>query len=270
MEVIGKIIDPLSGYIRPITAHFPKPVEELGVSLLGAQCYDTLIREVDFVSNPQCVGLAVSRALGIGIVGMSSIVKVPQILKLVGSKSAEGLSFMGFAMETLGYMISLAYGFRMNFPFTTFGETALIGIQNIIVCLLILNYSGQKSAAFAFLTFMLAFVYILIDPTKTGLISEQNMVLLQGLTIPLSLFSKVPQVMANYKNKSTGQLSVFSVVNYLMGSLARVFTTIQEVNDPLILSSFVGATVLNAILAIQVVLYWNNKTVPVSKEKKTK
>ena len=268
MEVIGKIIDPLSGYIRPITAHLPQPVEDLGVMLLGDKCYDTLIREVDFVSDPACVGLAISRALGMGIVGMSSIVKVPQILKLVGSKSAEGLSFVSFALETLGYMISLAYGFRMNFPFTTFGETALIGIQNIIVCVLILNYTGQRGASAGFVGAMLGLVYLLVDPTKSGLISEQNMVLLQGLTIPLSLFSKIPQVMTNYKNKSTGQLSVFSVVNYLAGSLARVFTTVQEVNDPLILASFIGATILNAILALQVVAYWNNtKSVPVEKKK---
>lgn len=269
MEVIGKIIDPLSGYIRPITAHLPAPIKDAGVVLLGDKCYNRLIRDVDFVSDPDCVALAISRGLGMGIVGMSSIVKIPQILKLVASKSAEGLSFVSFALETLGYIISLAYGFRMNFPFTTFGETALIGIQNIVVCMLILTYSGKKGAAGAFLAFMLGLVYLLTDPTKTGLITEQNMVLLQGLTIPLSLFSKIPQVMANFKNKSTGQLSVFSVVNYLAGSLARVFTTIQEVNDPLILASFIGATILNAILALQVVAYWKNAP-KVSDEKKKK
>lgn len=269
MEFIGKLIDPLSDYIRPVTAHLPAPIQDVGISLLGENCYDRLIRQVDFVSDPECVALAISRALGLGIVGMSSIVKVPQILKLVASQSAEGLSFVSFALETLGYLISLAYGFRMNFPFTTFGETALIGIQNIIVCVLILNYSGKKGAAGAFVAAILGLIYVLTDPAKSGLISAQNMVLLQGLTIPLSLLSKIPQVLTNYKNKSTGQLSVFSVINYLAGSLARVFTTIQEVNDPLVLTSFIGATILNAILALQVVAYWKNAP-KVSTEKKNK
>lgn len=269
MEVIGQIIEPVAPYIRPITAQFPEPVCNTGVMLLGAKCYNTLIRDVDFVSDPECVALAISRGLGMGIVGMSSIVKVPQILKLVASQSAEGLSFVSFALETLGYMISLAYGFRMNFPFTTFGETALIGIQNIIVCVLILAYTGRRPLAGVFVAFMLGLVYLLTDPAKSGLINEQMMTLLQGLTIPLSLFSKIPQVLANFKNKSTGQLSVFSVFNYLMGSLARVFTTIQEVNDPMILASFIGATVLNAILALQVAAYWKNAP-KVSDEKKKK
>lgn len=272
MDAIGRIVEPIAPFLRPVTAHLPEPIKEAGVALLGEKCYYTLITEVDFVTDPECVALAISRGLGLGIVGMSSIVKVPQILKLVASKSADGLSFSSFLMETLGYVISLAYGFRMNFPFTTFGETALIGIQNIIVCVLILSYTGKQPLAGAFIAAILGFVYLLIDPTKNGYISEQTMILLQGLTIPLSLFSKIPQVITNFKNKSTGQLAVFSVVNYLLGSLARVYTTIQEVNDPIILSSFVGATILNAILAIQVVAYWKNKTpkVQVSEEKKKK
>jgi mannose-P-dolichol utilization defect protein 1 len=47
------------------------------------------------------------------------------------------------------------------------------------------------------------------------------------------------------------------VFNYLLGSLARVFTTLQEVDDKLILYSFIAAFALNAILAAQMAYYWN-------------
>jgi len=47
------------------------------------------------------------------------------------------------------------------------------------------------------------------------------------------------------------------VVNYLLGSLTRIFTTLQEVDDPLILYGFVAGFVLNLILFLQVVYYWN-------------
>jgi mannose-P-dolichol utilization defect protein 1 len=50
---------------------------------------------------------------------------------------------------------------------------------------------------------------------------------------------------------------VKQVLNYLLGSLARVYTTLQEVNDPLILYGFVAGFVLNAVLALQVLYYWN-------------
>jgi hypothetical protein len=38
----------------------------------------------------------------------------------------------------------------------------------------------------------------------------------------------------------------------------RIFTTMQEVRDPILLTGFVLATVLNGVLALQMALYWNN------------
>lgn len=46
--------------------------------------------------------------------------------------------------------------------------------------------------------------------------------------------------------------------NYLAGSLSRIFTTLQEVDDKLILYGFVAGFILNAILALQMVYYWNS------------
>lgn len=49
----------------------------------------------------------------------------------------------------------------------------------------------------------------------------------------------------------------FQVFNYLAGSLSRIFTTLQEVDDKLILYGFISGFFLNAILALQMVYYWN-------------
>ena len=43
---------------------------------------------------------------------------------------------------------------------------------------------------------------------------------------------------------------------YLVGSLARIFTTMREVGDRLILYGFVAGFLLNAVLAAQMVYYW--------------
>lgn len=62
------------------------------------------------------------------------------------------------------------------------------------------------------------------------------------------------------------------VFNYLLGTLSRIFTTLQEVDDNLILYSILAAFVLNAIIALQMVYYWNSpgkKTaVPAKQNKK--
>jgi mannose-P-dolichol utilization defect protein 1 len=47
------------------------------------------------------------------------------------------------------------------------------------------------------------------------------------------------------------------VFSYLFGSLARVFTTLTEVNDPVILYGFLAGLVLNVVLALQMVVYWD-------------
>lgn len=47
------------------------------------------------------------------------------------------------------------------------------------------------------------------------------------------------------------------VFNYLAGSLSRIFTTLQEVDDKLILYGFVSGFALNLVLALQMIYYWN-------------
>lgn len=54
--------------------------------------------------------------------------------------------------------------------------------------------------------------------------------------------------------------------NYLAGSLSRIFTTLQEVDDKLILYGFIAGFILNAVLAAQMIYYWN---APATKNVKT-
>lgn len=48
------------------------------------------------------------------------------------------------------------------------------------------------------------------------------------------------------------------VFTYLFGSLSRIYTTLQEVPDRTILYTFLAACTLNAVLALQMVYYWNS------------
>lgn len=83
-----------------------------------------------------------------------------------------------------------------------------------------------------------------------------KLALLQIFTIPLSLFSKVPQIVQNARAESTGQLSAVAVLAQILGCVARLFTTATEVKDPLVLSGFTLALALNLILGTQMWMYW--------------
>ena len=60
------------------------------------------------------------------------------------------------------------------------------------------------------------------------------------------------QAVENYKNGNTGQLSSITVALLFFGSLARIFTSVQETGDITFILSFTIATLCNAILLGQV------------------
>jgi mannose-P-dolichol utilization defect protein 1 len=147
---------------------------------------------------------------------------------------------------------------RQGFPFSTYGETSLIAIQDVVISVLILVYGNKTAQAGAFLAAVGSAVYALM--VSDTLVTTSQMTSLQAGAGALSIASKLPQIYAIYSQGGTGQLSAFAVFNYLFGSLSRIYTTVQEVDDKLILYGFVAGFVLNAILAAQVLYYWNSPT----------
>lgn len=85
---------------------------------------------------------------------------------------------------------------------------------------------------------------------------KEQLALLQIATLPLSLASKLPQIIGNARTGSTGQLSTVAVIAQVFGCLARLFTSSQEVNDRVVTAGFALGLVLNLILGVQMWMYW--------------
>ncbi len=207
-------MDALRSAIQPITHNLPQPIADIGISLLGPGCYKTLIHDIDFTAT-ECVKLGISKGLGIGIIGASSIVKIPQLLKLLNSQSAGGVSFLSYLLESSAYLISLSYNVRHGFPFSTYGETALILVQNIAIAGLVLKYSGHNLAIAAWLGGLLAAGAALFN---RDLVSMEQLSVLQAGAGVLGVASKVPQIWTIWKEGGTGQLSAFAVSHYIFQS----------------------------------------------------
>ncbi|KAF9903444.1 hypothetical protein EC991_003817 [Linnemannia zychae] len=237
------------------------------VAILGKSCYTSLVEEFNYRDTP-CIKLAVSKGLGYGIVAGGAIVKTPQILKIISTRSAQGLSLLSYLLETLACIIGLAYNIRHGHPFSTYGETFFVAIQDIIILGLMLHYRKKNTWALVVIFSFFLLANVLGNTTQlvqddgyvvtSFFISEKTSTFLQKSIVPITLLSKIPQILENYRNKSTGQLSAFAVFNYFAGSLARVYTTLTEVQDDSILYGFLLSTSLNCILAFQMALYWNN------------
>lgn len=209
MDGINSALAPLKPTIRAITTSLPGPLDKFALSLLGPKCHTSLLQRIDVSSaNQECLQLAVSKALGTAIITAASIVKVPQLLKLLSSQSAAGLSLSSYVLETASFGITLAYSFRNGFPFSTFGETAFIAVQDIAITVLILIFTGRSAGAAAFVAVAAAAGYALFTP---GTIDMDSMKYLQAGASVLGIASKVPQIWTVYQEGGTGQLSAFAV-----------------------------------------------------------
>ena len=205
-QALAPVFDTLRPYLAPLTHNLPTPLSSLSVSLLGPACHQTLL--LDLQPTTPCLQLAVSKTLGLAIVSAAAIVKVPQILKLVASKSPAGISFPSYALETLAYLVSLAYNMRMGFPFSTYGETALIAAQNVVIAVLVLQYAGQGPLAASFVATLGALGWALFREQVVGM--DTLGMLMAGAGV-LGVVSKVPQIWTVYQEGGTGQLSAFAV-----------------------------------------------------------
>ncbi|KAJ2758486.1 hypothetical protein IWQ56_005988, partial [Coemansia nantahalensis] len=131
-------------------------------ALIGEECTVTLIDQLHLF-EPTCLRHAVSKGLGLGIVLGGCIVKLPQLFKILKSKSVAGISFSSYVLELLANAITLAYNYRMGYAFTTYGEAVFIGAQNYVIALLMLAFAGRSSIAFVAGALFVVATYALFD-----------------------------------------------------------------------------------------------------------
>lgn len=258
------------------------PVIQLIKLLFNPDVSKKIILQMAF-QQIKVIGIArvLAAALGGVVVGASSVVKVPQILKVVNPptlegriKVANGITLEGLSLETLSQLIHIVYNFQNKNSFVNYGETALVGIQNVIIILLIEYYRlrqhfesisnspeklqieySLKELQKPILTMFGIFIF-LTKIAPSSLIDG-----LQILGIPISIVGKIPQLRKNYLLKSTSHLSNITIGANVLGTAIRVFTTIKgtrkalKPSDYVLLTGYSSGLILNLILAGQVVYY---------------
>ena len=84
----------------------------------------------------------------------------------------------------------------------------------------------------------------------------------------LVAYSRITQIMLNSKNKSMGVQSPLESIMKVGGNVARLFTSVVEVGDPMIILNLLVSTVLNATVLGQFLVYPSEKKVADTKQKK--
>uniref|UniRef100_A0A2K5VWS2 Mannose-P-dolichol utilization defect 1 protein n=1 Tax=Macaca fascicularis TaxID=9541 RepID=A0A2K5VWS2_MACFA len=226
--------------------------------LLPEKCYDQLFVQWDLLHVP-CLKILLSKGLGLGIVAGSLLVKLPQVFKILGAKSAEGLSLQSVMLELVALTGTMVYSITNNFPFSSWGEALFLMLQTITICFLVMHYRGQTVKGVAFLACYGLVLLVLLSPLTPLTV----VTLLQASNVPAVVLL---QAATNYHNGHTGQLSAITVFLLFGGSLARIFTSIQETGDPLMAGTFVVSSLCNGLIAAQLLFYWNAR--PPHRQKK--
>jgi len=144
----------------------------------------------------------------------------------------------------------VTYNVRAGNPLTVFAETIVITIQNLALAVLFWKFSNYEmgnrirdGVAYLGLLATLVFLPSWVVPAYIQLSTAAN------------IWARLNQIYANYRDGTTGVLSPITVTMQTAGTLARVFTCLQETTDFLLVGSFVVAFLLNLTILLQVLYY---------------
>lgn len=223
-------------------------------TILPGQCCAQVLNDVALkqAASVTCVKSAVSRLLGYSIVVASSFVKLPQLLKLWSARSSAGLSFAGVLLELLAITFNASYSYANRFPFSAWGEALFLLIETAMIGFFVLWFDRKRTSALTFMSFYTVLIAILLR------LPVQTLWYFQALNVPLAVAGKLVQAKSNYSNKHTGQLSAATAIALFLGCIVRIFTSIQETGDHLVILTYSAASIANFVLVAQIFFYWHN------------
>lgn len=153
-------------------------------------------------------------------------------------------------------MTSCLYHVILDHPFSAWGEMFLICVQCAIQCVLFWTLSGEVS-----IPSRIAGAAVLVGISRIILtrgVPAQYLYVLGVVPIVLSIWSRLPQIILNLRQKHTGQLALVTFGLSGLGNLARVFTTLKQTPDDTIsVISMIVSALLNFTLVLQIIIFWS-------------
>jgi mannose-P-dolichol utilization defect protein 1 len=226
----------------------PTGTKEFKFFFFREDCFDLFFNKFDFFSNKECLKITFSKGIGFAIVAGAFVLKVPQILKILKAKSVEGISKYLFYTEILMLINSSGYSIQANIPFSVYGESLIILVQNFLIVLLFWVYSKDITTLEKLLLFLFFSGYSFVLFSGSAFLTADHWNLIQKSNLGLSLLSRVPQIITNFANKSTGQLAFFTFLLSFLGVVARLGTVLIETDDFMYQLQYILSTVLNGII----------------------
>ncbi|XP_076764583.1 solute carrier family 66 member 3 [Xylocopa sonorina] len=188
-------------------------------------------------------------------IGMCFILKIPQILHLLSAKSADQISLVGILLELISYTIMTSYNYTNGYSILSYLEYPIILLQEYVLIFLVLKYLN-KLHRFSILGLIL---YCTISISfAMQLIPKVVLTILAPLCTPISVSSKVIQLLAIFRAKNAESVSPVTWFISAFTNLTRVFTIWMDSADILLLGNFIISTMLSfSIMCCAIYYRWN-------------
>ncbi|KAL0214527.1 hypothetical protein P9112_006711 [Eukaryota sp. TZLM1-RC] len=184
-------------------------------------------------------------AVSVAILLFSSIVKLPQVIKLLSTRSSKEISLPSVIVDLLCYAIGISFSLRSNLPIKSFAEAfPLYGQTLVILCLCVIFSFNIGSTLLLFLAMLLNFVIF------SNLVNISLLSYLHKLVITLGIVSKVLQISKIIKSKSSNSVSLLSLSLMTFGNYVRLYTLLSTGNRDVVLASFVGCLMNTLLLSV--------------------
>lgn len=267
--------------------------------LLDPDVQKTLILKLAY-KQIKAIGFAkiLAALLGGLLVGVSSFIKIPQIRKIVTPTSldtrvsvANGLSLQSLCLDTFNSLISVVFNQQNGVPFTNYGESLLLGLQNAIIILLVKFYRlpdvakiqsqpTEKRVVSTSEKFLPTFALMAGITLFFGKFAPPQLInYLQVLNIPINIVSKIPQIQNNQRLQSTAHLSDIGIRANVIGGAIRIFTSIQTLktkksrnqdvtSDLVLLAGYATSLGLSSVVLGQSIVFKQKEQEKKEQEKK--
>ncbi|KAJ3159572.1 hypothetical protein HDU86_001581 [Geranomyces michiganensis] len=203
-------------------------------------------------ASPHCTLLLVSKLVGLAILILGSLLKLPSVLPVLRARSTRGIAIPPLLFETYGFTICIAFNLRAGNAFTTWGECPCLLAANLLILAV---HARERRRTIPTACAALAYSYAfraLLNPRVT---SDATLQRLLALTVPAFMTGTVLQIYENYRLKHIGGISPATLKMGLMCGLGRLLTTFVEIDDPVVRFSSVFGASLGLVLYAQMVAY---------------
>jgi mannose-P-dolichol utilization defect 1 len=216
------------------------------------------LHSLPLLAGPCWKGL-LTKGVGMAIIVASCVNKLPVILNMRNTRSAQGLSVTAIYGETIIYANCATYGLLNQYPLTAWGENASLLLQALVIVGLLWQYNeASRQERVLALSFGLFYIVSIVS----FLPAQYYYILMTPTVMPILLASRGSQIVKTMRCGHTGAQSIITVAMSLVGGLIRILTTLQEMGwDMAVLSTYFLSTAMSLVMFGQYFYYQNNTKV---------